>query len=142
MKATHWTEEQGVTLVELAVAAGIFALSFVFLMGGLIEMNHTNSISEDQTICSAHLEAVAEEIQSLTYDELLQYQAPAIDGLSADSNLSVFAFRENQEPVRLPVNMDEFSGTLPNPLPLGIRALWTDQDGRPRIARVMTFHRR
>lgn len=142
MNAKLWTEKQGVTLVELAVAAGIFAIAFVFLLGGLIEMNQTNAVSENQAVCSAYLESVTEEIQGLTYDQLLVYQAPALPGLGADSAIVVEAFRTATIKVRLPVDPATFTGTFPNPIPIQVRAVWIDQQGRANTTSVTTFHRR
>lgn len=142
MNAKFWTEESGVTLVELAIAAGILTLSLVFLMGGLIEMNQTNEITENQTVVSAQLESVVEEIQGLTYDALLDYQAPNLPGLGIDSSIAVTTFRASGGPVTLPIDTETFTGTLPNPLTIEVRAVWIDAQGRASAARVTTFHRR
>jgi Flp pilus assembly pilin Flp len=141
MTAKFLKEECGVTLLELAIAAGIFAMVIVFLMGGLIEVNQTNLITENQTVVSSQLESVVEEIQSLTYDQLLQYQPPDLPGLGVDSAIIVNAFRVGGGTVTLPVS-DTFTGTLPNPVPIQVRAVWIDLQGRANTANVTTFHRR
>ncbi len=135
------SDENGVTLVELVIAAGILTVAMVLLMGGLIEMNQTNAISENQAVASAQLESVVEEIQSLSYEDLLAYQPPAFDGLGADSAIVVEAFRSNGGTVMLPVGAT-FSETLPNPAPVRVRIVWVDLQGRAYASAVSTFHRR
>ena len=139
---TRLTDERGVTLIELMIASGILAMAMVFLMGGLISISDTNKITENQTLASSHLESVIEELQGLSYDQLLEYQPPVLPGLGASSTIQVAALNSGGNQVPLPVDPATLNAPLPNPAEVRITVIWNDVRGRVYSTRASTLCRR
>ncbi|MCL4692387.1 MAG: type II secretion system GspH family protein [Candidatus Hydrogenedentes bacterium] len=142
MAATTWRDESGVTLLELTVASGILAVALVLLMGGLVSIADTNEITENQSMASSHLESVIEEIQALPYDQLLEYQPPALPGLGATSTVQVAGIDSGGNQVLFPVDPATLGTPLPNPTEVQVTITWNDVRGRPYTARASTLCRR
>lgn len=128
----------GVTLVELMIAAGILATVFVFLLQGVIDIDTTNSIGANYVVANTQLSSVVEEIRSLTYDELLAYQPPALPGLGASASMQVACTDNNGAQIMLPTA----TGSFPNPIEVQVTILWQDKHGRLHTDRMSTLHRR
>lgn len=142
MDVKTWTNEAGVTLLELTIASGILAVALVLLMGGLVSIADTNEITENQSMASSHLESVIEEIQSLSYDQLLEYQPPALPGLGAQSTIQVAGIDSSGNQVMLPVDAATLGTPLPNPAEVRVTVTWNDVRGRLYAARASTLCRR
>lgn len=142
MNRGRFCESAGVTLIELMIASGILALAFVLLLGGIISINQTNAITENQAHASAHLESVIEELQGLSLEQLLAYQPPALPGLGAASSIQLTCLDSGGNSVPLPIDASTLSAPIPNPAEVQITVLWSDTRGRLYTARTSTFCRR
>jgi type II secretory pathway pseudopilin PulG len=142
MTGKFLNDECGVTLLELTIASGILAMAFVLIMGGLISIGETNKITETQSLASSHLESVVEELQGLSYDQLLDYEPPVLPGLGASSTIQIVAINSGGNQVLLPVDPATLGSPLPNPTEVQITAVWNDVRGRVYTMRASTLCRR
>jgi len=136
------SEEDGFTLLELMIAAGITLMAIVMAMGSLIQISQTTVRTEERTIGQAHLTTIAEEIQDLSLDELVAYQPPALEGLGVMTSTSGEFVAADGTYVPIPPPESVEIADAPNPVEIRLTITWRDSDGRTQSRQLTTFHRR
>lgn len=129
----------GLTLLEIMIAAGIMATAFVLILGSLTSISDTGNSSEARAQANVHLASVLEEIQNISYDELLAYVPPDRPGIGSAQQLEVVCLDSGGSEVTLPSTPDALGGPLPNPLEVQVRFSWIDSKGRPASTRLSTL---
>jgi len=134
--------EEGFTLVELCIASGIMAMVFLFLMGGVIDVNDSNQVITQRTIAQAQLQSVLEQMRSLTIDELAVYTPAAMTGLGSQSAVSLACVDSSNNTVTIPLASAATASSLPNPLEVRATVTWRDPHGRLLSQQIATMYRR
>ncbi len=128
----------GMTLLELMIAAGVMTIGFVLLFGSIMSISTTGSSSEDRAIAVAHVSTVIEELRSLDFTDVLEYQPPPITGLGGSALFIVELIESDEEGVTvlgtLPNTISALAAPPPNPAEVRVRLQWRDDYGRPRRA--------
>lgn len=121
---------RGFTLLELSIAAGVMAVAFVVIMQSIISISSTREIVSDETVAVAVLSSLLEEIQSLSFEQLMAYQ-PAPSGLlGATERVRVVCFDQTGAPVPLPVTSVP-QPVFPDPVEVQATVFWIDPSGKP-----------
>ena len=97
------TDESGLTLLELMLAAGVLALALAFLFGSLITMSLASGLTENRASAVTHLASVLEEIRGLSYNEMLAYEPPEFDNLAPTEAITVECFKDDGTSLELPI---------------------------------------
>ncbi|GEM_PF-523218 len=139
-------EEAGVTLLELALAAGILATGFSMLFGSLLAIITVSQTTEDREIAAMNLETVMEEMRQLSFQELLSYAPPELGGPGEVEVVEVSCLTEDGGAVGLPISYEYFSQPLeqvfPNPLEVQVTLRWISQRGhRASLSTSSLFER-
>ena len=134
--------EEGFTLVELCVAAGIMAVVFLFMIGGVIDVNGSNQVIVQRTIAQSTLQSTFEQMRSLTIDEIAVYSAPVLDGLGAQAAISLSCVDSSNNAVPIPLSDPTSASSLPNPLEVRATVTWRDPSGRLLSQQLATMYRR
>ena len=123
------TDESGLTLLELMLAAGVLALALAFLFGSLITISVAGGLAQNRASAVTHLSSVLEEVRGLSYDELLAYEPPEFDNLAPTEAITIECFKDDGTSLQLPVNPDTLTNPLPNPLQVRCTVAWNDPRG-------------
>ena len=123
------TNDSGLTLLELMLAAGILSLALASLFGSLVTMSVAGGLTEDRAVAVTHLSSVLEEVRSLSYNEVLAYQPPAFGNLGTSELITVECFKDDGTAVLLPVLPTSLTAPLPNPLQVRCSVAWNDPRG-------------
>ena len=144
------------TLIELMFACGILAMTLSFLFSSLLGISVIGRLSESRTSASTTISSLLEEIQTMSYDDLLAYEAPDIEGpgvahtvkvecvLPGDSLAGTEGGESSSEEIstlELPLP-ETFSGTLPNPLEIRVTLTWREASGHTFRASASTMRGR
>jgi type II secretory pathway pseudopilin PulG len=135
-------EADGLTLIELAIASGILAVAFVFIIGGIVNISDTNTIVADRTEAGSALSSVLEQLRTMTIDQLLAYAAPAPHGLGASATTTIACIDATGASVPIPAVTPGLASTLPNPLEVRVTVQWRDPRGRLHTQRTSSLFRR
>lgn len=136
------TDNAGMTLIELMITAGIMAVAFVFIIGGIASISTTRAIVEDQALAASTLSSTVEEVKTLSYNDLLAYVPAPPSQLGTTRAVEVRCYAADGTAYALPVDPDVLPGPLPNPLETEIRVTWRDDAGRPLLRRASVLLRR
>ncbi len=128
--------DEGMTLIELMIAAGIAAIAFVLLSGSLMSIATTNATTDDHATAAIHVNSVMEEIRPLDRVGLLAYAPPAFRGLGASEQVAVQIQDAAGNWVNLPA--PALAPAPPNPARLRVTVAWLDNHGRNQQVRVGT----
>lgn len=132
---------EGMTLLELMIAAGVMAMAFVFMFGSYAGISTASASSEELAIATAHISTVMEEIRGRpSYAALLAYQPPALTGLGVTETIQVVCLNSAGAAVALPTAPP--SPALPNPVEVRVMVTWRDRMGRLFRASCSTLHGR
>jgi len=134
--------KEGFTIVELCIAAGIMAVVFLFIMGGIIDVNDSNQVITQRTIAQSQLQSVLEQMRALTIDELAVYTSPAMQGLGAQSTVALSCVDASSAVVTIPLASASSASSLPNPLEVRATVTWRDPQGRLLSHQTATMFRR
>ncbi len=129
MKPIRWTNESGMTLMELMLASGVMAVSLTFLFGSLLTISAAGDITANRTIAVTHVSTVMEQVRTLTYDELLAYQPPVFVGLGMSETVHVEYYQADGTTVVPPIAPGALANPLPNPLTVKCTVTWYDPRG-------------
>jgi type II secretory pathway pseudopilin PulG len=124
------TNESGLTLLELMLAAGIMALALASLFGSLVTVSVAGGLTEDRAVAVTHLSSVVEEIRSLSYNELLAYLPPTFNNLATTEHITIECMKSDGTALQLPVDPASLTTPLPNPLEVRCTVAWNDPRGR------------
>ena len=130
--------QEGLTLLELSIASGIMAAAFVLVVGALIGVSATNTFTQERTIATGQLTTVLEELHGSTFDQVLAYQPPGVQGLGGVVT-SVVCLDSNGNLVPLPIVSGAVADALPNPVEVQVRVTWRDLAGRMQTCTASTL---
>jgi len=135
-------DDAGLTLVEIMIAGGILAMSFVFLLGSIVSISSTGESSENRSKAQTDLSTVLEEVRSVSYDQLLAYVPPELPGLGDSVNVEVVCLAGGGVEYELPIDADLLAAPLPNPVEVRVTVSWLDRMGRVQTARASALAER
>ena len=130
---------QGMTLLEVMIAAGLMAVALVIIMGCIVSISATSELSEDQAMAAATITSVLEELHSSSFDQVMTYQPPSTTELGASAGVTVTCFDGSGNGYGLPLNPATLTSPLPNPVEVQVTVVWRDKMGRPCTLRGSTF---
>lgn len=134
--------EEGLTLIELMMAAGVVLIGIVMTMSAILAISQTTASNEDLTKARSHLATVAEDLRSRALEDIVAYTAPAMEGLGAFETISISVVDSGGNLVPVPVAANYDSSALPNPLQVRITVTWRSGAGRVLAQTLTTFVRR
>jgi len=137
---SHPQGQEGLTLLELMIAAGVFVIGFVMLFGSVFSIRETSIISEDRTACMTHLTSLMEDMRALSHSELLAYVPPTITGL-VNPSVEVKLYLDGDTFVTPPMDEGDLPEPLPNPCEVQLTVSWIDRNGRPEHASASMLHK-
>lgn len=135
-------DERGMTLVEIMTAAGLIAIGFLFILGGVISVSETRSTVQQQALATTVLSSVAESIGSISFDELLEFDGADIELLGGGQALALRCFAADGQVVPIPLPADVDADTLPNPLEVQAEVTWDGPRGRAMSRTISIVLRR
>lgn len=121
-------DDSGFTLLELMFAGGIMAMSMSLLFGSLVGLFVTGGLTESQAIAVTHLSSVTEELNTLSFEQVMAYAPPAFGNLGSAEVVEVRCQDAGGEMLTLPVDAVT-AANLPNPLTIQVVVTWQDQRG-------------
>lgn len=129
--------EAGMTLIELMFACGILAMTLSMIFSSLIGISVIGRLSESRTTASTTLASLIEDIQSMSFNDLVAYVPPPIEGPGVSHTVEVECVvdaeaeeegLEEAATVPLPIPAD-YDGPLPNPLEVRVKLTWHEANG-------------
>lgn len=130
--------DAGMTLIELMFACGILAMALSMIFGSLIGISVVGRLSESRTAATTTLASLIEDIQSMSFNELIAYVPPPVEGPGVSHTVEVacvVAGEANEEglddevaTVPLPIP-SSYEGPLPNPLEVRVTLTWHEANG-------------
>lgn len=141
-RSPRWKAEDGLTLIELMMAAGVVLVGIVMAMSAIVTIAQTSASNEELAIARSHLATVAENLHNAPLETVLAYTPPALDGLGVNETVTVSIAQADGTLVETPVAADYNSGGLPNPLEVRIDVTWRTAAGRVITEQITTYVRR
>lgn len=135
-------EESGVTLVEVMIAAGILAVSFVYLIGGIVDISDSNKVIEGRTQAGSQLASVMEQMRSMSFEAMMNYTPPTLPELGESAQVTLSCVASDGGNVPLPLVDASVASSLPNPLEVRATVTWRDSRGRLNSQQLSSFFRR
>lgn len=138
--------DDGVTLVELMIAAALFSMAATVLLQSVVSVAQLNQQGRERAVSSSHLGSIFEFMRGMDYEEMLETDfdpeggAPffTFDRLKSPT-VKISAYMpvgdsENTETeqlalTQLPVNVDNYS-ELPDPVEIVVELHYLDDAGR------------
>lgn len=68
--------EAGFTLIEVMIATGVFAISIVMLLGGMITISTHNTMADQRARATNFARSSFEDLRGRPLDEILNYDVP------------------------------------------------------------------
>ncbi len=132
--------DAGMTLLELMIAAGVMTIGFVLLFGSLMSISTTGSGSEERAAAVAQISTVIEELRSLSFTDVVEYEPPPLAGLGGAAQVTVDFIESDENGVTvlgtLPTTISDLPSPMPNPVETRVQLQWRDDRGRPRQAQA------
>lgn len=141
-RSPRWKAEDGLTLIELMMAAGVVLVGIVMAMSAIVTISQTSASNEELAIARSHLATVAENLHNAPLETVLAYTPPAMTGLGAEETVTVSIAEADGTLVETPVAADYDDGGLPNPLEVRIDVTWRTGAGRTITEQITTYVRR
>jgi len=141
-----YSENGGMSLIEITFAMGILATALSLLFGALLNITVIGRVNEDKAIANTELASVLEEMRGMSLAGVLTYtpEVPAHPGVERVVLLE--CYNANATAVALPMalELDEQGKPvgplpdLPNPLEVKATLLWTNATGHVYQASTTT----
>ncbi len=148
---------QGLTLIELMLALGISATALSMMFVSLMTLSVIGQLNESRAMATASVASVLEEVNNLSFAELLEYVPPELEVPGVAYAVEVAAVlpgdlygdypdypdypdysREegwggttggiSEETIPLPLD-ENFDGELPNPVEIRVVISWEEASG-------------
>lgn len=138
--------DDGMTLLEVAFAAGILAMALSLLFGALISITLVARLNEDQTVANTELASVLEKVGQMPLDKLVVYAPPALTRPGVKRAVTLVCFDRKGAPVNLPLPRVKGQAPvipdLPNPLEVQAIMLWSAPNGHvfQSVASTLVAH--
>ena len=125
-------DQSGVTLIELMFAVGVLAVALSLLFGSLMSISLAGKVTQARGVAAVQLASVMEELQGLSYESLLEYVPPTLEGAGTTETVEINCFDASGAELALPVSSETLEGLsepLPNPLRVESTVTWYDERG-------------
>ncbi|MBM3289649.1 MAG: hypothetical protein FJY92_05810 [Candidatus Hydrogenedentes bacterium] len=107
MESARRRNDEGFSLIELCIAAGIMAVAFLFIIGGVVDASNSNSVVNTRMLAHAQLVSTLEQLRGMAFNTMVASTPVQVDGLGASAATTLQA-----------VNAAGVSGlVLPTPTP-------------------------
>jgi hypothetical protein len=130
-------EKQGMSLLELMMAAGILSLTFVMVGGSIISIANATRANDTKTSSVAYVGTIMEDIHDMNLDDLMNYVPPELDTMGDDYEVEVAIMKGDEERMELPLDLySSETGEarempdLPDNFEINILVYWRDDTGR------------
>lgn len=123
------SDEAGLSLVELVVAAGVLSVGFTLLAGSLTSIVATGRQTEMRQSALAHTSCVLEELRGISFEEVMAYEPPDLRGLGNDVAIILECYDSDGASVTLPTDDEDVIDALPNPLEVRVTVTWKEREG-------------
>lgn len=130
MRAVRRTSEDGFSLIELCIAAGIMAVAFLFIIGGVVDASNSNSVVNGRMLANAQLESTLEQLRAMTFANMIISAPVQVRGLGASATMTMQAVNAAGGLVNFPITNAAVVAALPNPLEVRATITWRDARGR------------
>lgn len=135
--------QEGFTLVELMIAAGITLTAIVLAMGALVNIADTTKRSADKASARMNLSSISESIRNMTLNELVDFQAANQGSLGAQESILLQCTLTDGRIIDIPLTEEGLQETdFPNPLQVDVTVTWTDANGRVNTQQATMMVRR
>ena len=112
----------GLTLVEVAIAAGISALVLVLLIGAAAGITAANDITTTRSATVAEIATIADELNQATMEELLAYVPPTPSNIGLVRRIDVYYVVDGGATmVQTPIDFTAIPSTFTLPRPVTVR---------------------
>lgn len=143
MNTKRRTNEEGIMLVELMIAAGILVVALVMVMGSLLSVWQVIAISEQRINVSSEVTTILEEVQSLTFEEILDYDPAPLKGSLTTEYTKLAMFDAEGQEIALPISEELLNlETLPNPVEIKVTVSMHRNNRAPITRSASTLVRR
>ena len=147
---TRRSNTAGMTLLELMFAAGIVATVLGMVFGSMLTMSKIGDLNESRVAAITALSSVLEEVNTLPFDQVLEYVPPELkvpgvgyevmvelvppgshdgydDGMSPGESYPSYPEQE-EEGIPLPIS-SESQIQIPNPVGVRVTIYWQEESG-------------
>ncbi len=136
--------DAGMTLVELMFATGIAAVTLSMVFASLLAIARVGELNESRLAASAAVSSLMEDINSMPFEDLLEYTPPALEvpgmryyvsvecllppseGTAGEEGVS--ATQGTAQTIPFPVP-ESYTEELPDPLEVLVTLTWHDDAG-------------
>lgn len=150
----------GMTFLELMFAVGISAVALTMVFSSLMAIARVGELNESRLAAAAAVSSLMEDIQSMSYEELLQYVPPEVEMPGVDYYIEVecllpaagatggdegmatgetgITTETAQETIAFPLPED-CATSLPDPLEILVTLTWQDDAGHTYRVKASTI---
>lgn len=122
--------DEGFSLVELCLAAGIMAVAFLYIIGGVIDANSSNSVITTRMLANAQLESTLEQLRALPFSNMIVATPLQVRGLGSSATITLAGVNAAGGTVPFPLTNPAVVAALPNPMEVRATITWRDVNGR------------
>ncbi|NUM54391.1 MAG: hypothetical protein HUU46_12155 [Candidatus Hydrogenedentes bacterium] len=122
--------DEGFSLIELCIAAGIMAVAFLYIIGGVVDANSSNSVITTRMLAQSQLVSTLEQLRGMAFSDMIESSPVQVDGLGASATLSLAGVDGSGGLVQFPITNATVVSALPNPLEVRATITWRDVNGR------------
>lgn len=134
--------EAGIILLELMIAAGVMLGAVVLIIGSLLSVWDVIIISEQRASTYSEVSTVLEELRSLTFDEILQYDPELLNSTANIEEVRLAFLDADGVLISLPVQEEIDVDALPNPVEISLTLVQLDRKGHALTQTASTLVRR
>jgi type II secretory pathway pseudopilin PulG len=121
--------QEGMTLIEVSVAAGVLLVVVVLLFGSVVDFARSSEVVSSKAAATAHANSVLEQIRQLDHEDLLSFRPQPMTGLGPTEIVEAACIDAAGNPVPLPIADPAIAARLPNPLEVRVAVTWRDKEG-------------
>lgn len=141
MASGHRTGQEGFSLIELCIAAGIMAVAFLFIVGGVVDAANSNSTVNTRMLANAQLESTLEQLRGMAFTDMVASTPVQVNGLGASATMTLQAVNAAGGLVNFPITNAATVAALPNPTEVRATVTWRDVSGRLLTQRLASQYR-
>lgn len=131
--------QQGMTLVEILIAALIFCIALTGVLGSMTAISDLIDLSKDTTTATFHVKNMMERILTTPFSAMLtRFPNGTLDGPATNLYSSlVGGYNLTSEHIRT-----NYANISTDPLEINVLLTWNDKKGRARNISMATFKTR
>jgi Tfp pilus assembly protein PilV len=130
MESVRRRRDEGFSLIELCIAAGIMAVAFLYIIGGVVDASSSNSVVTTRMLAHTRLTSTMEQLRAMPFADMIVSTPVQVDGLGASATLSLAGVNAAGGTVAFPITNAAVVVALPNPLEVRATVTWRDVNGR------------